>query len=153
MEVLYGELNKKGEAATSSYSNSLQYFILCLWLKSIGTSDQGVYFMNFPWILLNNQLYKPRPTIANIDTDKTIFYPFTVSVNKCGGSCKTIDDLYDWVCVSNKVKNMNVKVFNLISAVNETRFIAQHESCEDKCGLKRNLYHAKQKRNHDKCRC
>ena len=100
VEVLYAELNKRGEAATSNYSDSLQYFILCLYLGIIGTSDQGVYFMNFPWIFLSNQLCKPRPTIANINSDKTIFYPFTVSVNNCGGSCKTIDDLYDQVCLS-----------------------------------------------------
>ena len=30
VEVLFAELNKRGEAATSNYSDSLQYFILCL---------------------------------------------------------------------------------------------------------------------------
>ena len=42
-----------------------------------------------------------------------LFYPFTVTVNKCGGSCKTINDICTWVCVPNVVKNMNVKVFNV----------------------------------------
>ena len=32
--------------------------------------------------------------------------------------------------VPNKVKKVNVKVFNLMSGVNETRFLAQEESCE-----------------------
>ena len=50
------------------------------------------------------------------------FYPFTVSVNKCGGS-NTADDLYVWVCIPKKVRNRKVKVFNLISGVNETRFL------------------------------
>ena len=72
-------------------------------------------------------------------------YPFTVSVNKCGGSCNTVDDVYDRVCVSNKVKNMNVKVFNLISDENETGFLVQHESCECKCGLNKSVWNAKQK--------
>ena len=42
-EVLYADFNKRAEAATSSYSvtgNSLSIFILCLWLRMIGTSDQ-----------------------------------------------------------------------------------------------------------------
>ena len=30
---------------------------------------------------------------------------------------------------------MNVKVFNLMSGVNETRFIVKYESCDFKCGL------------------
>ena len=48
---------------------------------------------------------------------------------KCGGICYTIDGPYARVCVSNKVKNMEVKIFNLLSGVNETRFLVQHESC------------------------
>ena len=37
------------------------------------------------------------------------YYPFTVSVNKCGGSCDTIDDPYARVCVLNKVKKYECK--------------------------------------------
>ena len=62
----------------------------------------------------NNQPYKATSTIVNINSDKTPFYPSTVSVNKGSGSCNTIGDSYARVCVLNKVKNMNVKVFNLI---------------------------------------
>ena len=50
------------------------------------------------------------------------FFPFTFSVNKSGGSCNTIDDPYVRVFVLNKVKNVNAKVFSLVSGVNETRF-------------------------------
>ena len=48
---------------------------------------------------------------------------------------------------------MNVKVFNLMSRVNETRFLVQHESCECKYRLNGNVCILKQKWNHDKCRC
>ena len=65
----------------------------------------------------------------------TLFYPYTVSVNKCGGSWNTIDIPYDQVGVLNKVKQINVTVFNLKSVVNETRFLVQHQSCECKCRL------------------
>ena len=37
----------------------------------------------------------------------------------------TIDDSHVWVCVSDKVKNVNVEVFDLISRVSEI----QHELC------------------------
>ena len=49
------------------------------------------------------------------------------------------------ICVPNKVKNMNIRVFNLMSALNETRFLVQHESCECKCGLKESVCNSKQK--------
>ena len=44
-EALYAKLNKRAEAATSSYSvtgNFYNIFILCLWLRIIRTTDQGV---------------------------------------------------------------------------------------------------------------
>ena len=50
-------------------------------------------------------------------------------------------------CVPNKVKNVNVKVFNLMSGVNETRFLVQHESCECKCGLNESVCNSKQNWN------
>ena len=61
-----------------------------------------------------------RPTLVNINSDKTLFYPFTVTFNKCGGSCNTIDDPYARICVPNKVKIMNVKVFNIRGKWNKT---------------------------------
>ena len=41
---------------------------------------------------------------------------------------------------------MNLKVFNLVSGVKETRFIVQHESCECKCELNESVLNLKQKR-------
>ena len=58
---------------------------------------------------------------------------------------------YAWVCVPNKVKNMNVKVFNLMSGAKETRFLLQHKSCECKCGWM-TVYVIQQKWILDKCR-
>ena len=52
-----------------------------------------------------------------------------------------------------KVKNMNIKVINLMSGINETRFIVQHDSCECKCGLNGSVCNSKQKSNREKCRC
>ena len=52
-----------------------------------------------------------------------------ISVNKCGGNCSIIADPHAGVRVPNKIKNMNVKVFNLMSKVNETRFLIENKSC------------------------
>ena len=64
----------------------------------------------------------------------------------------TIDDPYALVCIPNKVKDMNVKAFNSMMGVNETKFLVQRESCECKCGLNESVCNSKQKWNHDKCR-
>ena len=48
---------------------------------------------------------------------------------------------------------MNVKVFNLKSVVNETRFLVQHDLSDSKCRLNKDACNSKQKWNHNECRC
>ena len=50
-----------------------------------------------------------------------MFYPYSVDINKCKGSCNTINDPYAKICVPDEIKYANVKVFNLMSRTNETR--------------------------------
>ena len=47
---------------------------------------------------------------------------------------------------------MNLNVFNLISEVNQTKFLVQHELCECKCGLNESVCNTKQNGNCDECR-
>ena len=44
-----------------------------------------------------------------------LFYPFGIKINKSSGSCNNINDPYATLCASDAVKNINVKVFNLMS--------------------------------------
>ena len=104
--------------------------------------------MAYEMYILNNRPSQARPTLVNRNSDEPLYYQFTVSVNKCDESYNTIDGPYARVCVLNKVESMNLKVFNLISRVNETRFLVQHESCKYKCGLNESVYCSKQKWNH-----
>lgn len=80
----------------------------------------------FDWIKclsLYNEPCQPRPTLIEINSNERFCYPFAVSVNRCGGSCNTINDLYAKTCNPNmNVKNVDVKVFNLMLGVSETRF-------------------------------
>ena len=57
------------------------------------------------------------------------------------------------MCVPDVVKNLNVKVFNLMSRTNETRHIKWHETCKCKCRLDASVCNNKQRWNNDKCRC
>ena len=122
-------------------------------IGSFGSSLASNYRKPIKYVSINNWPCQARPTLVNINSDETLFYQFTVSVNICGGSCNTIDDPYSRVFVPNKVKSMNVKVFNLMSEVNETRVIVQHGLCESKCGLNEKACNSKQKWNPDECRC
>ena len=77
-------------------------------------------------ILMKNQECKARPQIININSNNPIFYPFSIKINKCKGNCNNINNPYAKICVSDVIKDLNVKVFNLISRTNETRFIKWH---------------------------
>ena len=70
---------------------------------------------------MNNQECKSRPKIINVNNKEHVFYRYSIKVNKCSGSCNTINIPYPKMCVPYSIKNVNVKVFNLMSRTNETR--------------------------------
>ena len=86
-------------------------------------------------ISMNNHECKVRPEIVNVNSKEPIFYPFSMKTSRCSGSCNNINDRYAKKCVPDVVKNLNIKVFNLISWTNETRHIKWHETCKCKCRL------------------
>ena len=102
---------------------------------------------------MNNQECKTRTKIININNNEPVFYPFSIKLNKCSGGCNNIHDPYDKLCVPDVVKNMNVKVFNLMSFTNQTRHIEWHQTCKWKCRLDSSVCSNKQRWNTDKCRC
>ena len=72
---------------------------------------------------MNNQECKIRPEIINLNTNEPLLYLYSIKINKCKGSCNTIHDSYAKICAPDSIKNTNVKLFNLISRTNETRYI------------------------------
>ena len=74
-------------------------------------------------VSMNNQESKVRPEIININSNEPSFYPYSVKISKCSGSCNSTNYLHAKVCVPDVVKNVNVRVFNLMSRTNQTRYI------------------------------
>ena len=102
---------------------------------------------------MNNQECKIRSEIINVNTNEPVFYSFSIKVNKCSGSCNNINDPYAKLCVPDVVKNINVKVFNLISKINDERHMIWHETCKCICRLSASVCNNRQRWNEDKCRC
>ena len=73
------------------------------------------------FISMNNEECKARPQVVNVNGDEPVIFPFSTETSKCSGSCNNINYPYVKNCVPNVVKNLNVKVFNLMSRTNETR--------------------------------
>ena len=102
-------------------------------------------------ISMTNKECKVRPEIFNVNSNEPVFFPFSIKTSKWSGSCNNTNDPYAKMCVPDVVKNLNVKVFSLISRTNETRHIKWHETY--KCRLDASFCNNKQCWNEDKCKC
>ena len=102
-----------------------------------------------------NQKCMPRPKILDVNegVGEALFYPYNVLVNKCSGSCDTLDDTMAKMCVPNIVKRVNMEVYNFLMRLNETRNVLWHESCKCVCRLNSLVCNSKQIWNSDTCRC
>ena len=68
------------------------------------------------------------------------------------GNCNNINDPYAKICASDVVKDLSVKVFNLMSRTNETKNIKWHETCKSECRLDSIACYNKQRSNKNKSR-
>ena len=94
-----------------------------------------------------NGKYVSRPKIINLNADEPVFYPLSIKVNKCSGDCNNINDPMAKLCVPNIVKDMNIKVFNLLARINETRKIFWLETCKCVCRLTSSICNDRQEWN------
>ena len=102
-------------------------------------------------VSMKNQECKVRPEIINVNSNEPVFYPFSIKTSKCSGSCNNINDPYAKMCAQDVIKDLNVKVFNLMSRTKETRHIKWHGTCKCKCRLDASVCNNKQCWNNDKC--
>ena len=106
-------------------------------------------------VLVVNQKCMPRPKILDVNegVGEALFYPYNVLVNKCSGSCDTLDNPMAKLCVPNIIKRINMKAHNFLVRLNETRNVLWHESCKCVCRLNLPVCNSKQILNSDTCRC
>ena len=127
-----------------------------MWLINLAISLCIVLKVNsLECLSLINQECMPRPKILNVNEGigEALFYPNNVLVNKCSGSCDTLDNPISKICVPKIIKNVNMKVYNFLMRLNETRNVLWHESCKCVCRLNSSLCNSKQIWNSDTCRC
>ena len=59
-----------------------------------------------------------QATLINLYPNKFHYYKFAVKLNRCLGSCNTLNDLSNNVCVRNKTEDLNLSVLNMITGIN-----------------------------------
>ena len=62
-----------------------------------------------------------RPTLIDLNPDELYYYSFTNSMNRRDGSCNNIEDPFGSKCGRSIMEDLNLKVFNMIKGINESR--------------------------------
>ena len=72
-----------------------------------------------------NQKCMPRPNILEVNKGigEALFYPYNVLVNKCSGSCDTINNPMAKLYVPGIDNSVNMQVYNFLMSLNETRSV------------------------------
>ena len=72
-----------------------------------------------------NRKCMPRPKILDVNegVGEALFYPYNVLVNKCSGSCDTINNPMAKFCIPNLIKRINMKVYDFLMMLNESRSV------------------------------
>ena len=121
-------------------------------LTSVGLGLLPIKVNSLKCMSMNNQKCMNRPKIMDLNPNEPVFFPYSIKINKCSGSCNNINDPFARLCVPDIVKTINVKVFNLMSRINETRQIVWHETCKCICRLTKAICNSKKIWNKCKCR-
>ena len=73
-------------------------------------------------VSLSNQRCIIQPILINLHpneySQEVHYYPFAVKVDWCVGSCNTLNDLSNKVCVLHKTQDLNLSMFNMFTRIN-----------------------------------
>ena len=85
-------------------------------------------------VLFINQKCQIHTTLINLHPNEYSqefhYYPFAVKLDRCVGSCNTLNDSSNKIGIPNKTEDLNLSVFNIITGINELKTLTKHLSCE-----------------------
>ena len=71
-----------------------------------------------------------QPTLINLYlneySQKFHYYPFAVKLDRCLGSCNTLNDLSNKVCAPNRTEDLNLRMFNMITGIKELKTLTKY---------------------------
>ena len=104
-------------------------------------------------VSINNEECKVRPEMLMLIVTSLYFILLVLKQVNEVVIWNNVNDSYAKFCVPDVVKNINIKVFNLMSRTNKIRHIKWLKTCKCKCRLDLSVCNSKQRWNKDTCRC
>ena len=87
-------------------------------------------------VSLSNQKGIIQPAVINLQSNECsqdlYYYSFVVKLDRCVGSCNSLNDISNKACVPNKTEDLNLSMFSMITGINESK---KHVLCECKCKI------------------
>ena len=80
----------------------------------------------------NNETCMIAPFLIDLNPVELEHYPFMFNLDKCSESYNSADNLSTKICVPSRKKDVNVKIFNMITNRNEAKTVVKHISCDCK---------------------
>ena len=106
---------------------------------------------------LSSQKPNIQPTVTNLHPDEYSqefhYYPFAVKLDRCVGSCNTLNDLSNKACVPNKTEDLNLSVFNMIARINQSKTLTSIFPANVNVNLMKRNGKSNQLCNNNKCQC
>ena len=90
------------------------------------------------------------PTLIDLNLVELKYYPFMISLDKCSGSCYILSPQ---MCVPKETKDINIKVFNMITNKNDAKAMTKHICFDCKCKFNGTACISNQKWNKKTCQC
>ena len=109
------------------------------------------------FVSLSDEKCTTQPSVINLHlneyTQGLHYCSFAVNLLRCVGSCNTLNELPNKVCVANKTEYLNLSDLNMITEINDSKTLTKHSPCECKCKFDGRKCNSNQKWNNDKYQC
>ena len=76
-----------------------------------------------------------------------------IKLDSSVGSCDTLNDLSNKVCIPNKTVGLNLSVPKIVMGINESKTLTKHISCKCTCRFDGRKCNSDEWWNNHKCRC
>ena len=101
-----------------------------------------MYLLSYKICVIKQSKCIIQPTPTNLHpneySQELHYHLFAINLDTCAGSCNTLDNLSNKVCVQNKTEDLNLHVFNMITVISESRTLTKYISCKCECKLHSN---------------
>ena len=108
-------------------------------------------------VSLRNQKCTIKPTLINSHPNEYSqefpYCPFAIKLDRCVGSCNTLNDLSNKICLPKKTEDLNLSICNMITGINESKTLTKHILCECECRFDGRKCNSVQWWNNNKCQC